>query len=141
MIVGAFLLLSGQIMFNIQEFGEILPLEYLGIILMILHCFVIATAFYFLYNQLKEFYIDGFIIKNPNYMISIAYLIQMTGYIFFLIGWFIPQNSAGIINIIGIAISAVSIILIIAGAIPLNISFRAYPYLVENESLITKNNM
>lgn len=140
LIIGSCFLLSSQILFNVQEFGEILLLEYLGIVLMILHCFVIATAFFFLYNQLKEFYIDGYIIKNPNYMLSIAYLIQMTGYIFFLIGWIIPQNSAGTINLIGIIISAVSIILIIAGAIPLNISFRAYPYLVENESLRSKKN-
>jgi len=108
---------------------------YIGDVLMIMSCLAFTLSFFFLRKQLLTLYFKKIVVKYPNYLPIIAFTIQTFSYCLFFYASFTSGDIQTIIDIVGIVIAAISILLLIGGLIPINISFRAYSHLVEDESL------
>jgi len=133
---GSGILLLGLFLLILKEWVENEFLIYLGCISLILSNIAYAIGFFFLQKQLASLYLKRVIVKYPKYYISIGFGVQSLAYTLFFISWLISNKAvATIINIVGIGITAVTIILLCIGFIPINIAFRAYPHLVENEEI------
>ncbi|MHA1552386.1 MAG: hypothetical protein ACTSQC_10640 [Candidatus Heimdallarchaeaceae archaeon] len=62
--------------------------------------------------------------------------VQSLSYTLFFINWFISNETVTATMVIaGIVLAIISILFLIVGFIPINIAFRAYPHLVENEEI------
>ena len=134
------LLLFAQIALIIagaDEQGKIIrpAFFYIGNILMIGSCIAFSVSFFFLRKQLTILYLKKIIIRNPNVMIFVSFTLQTISYCIFFGASFTQDPLQTSIDIAGIVIAAISILLLIGGMIPLNISFRAYSHLLKDESL------
>ncbi len=135
-LAGSGILLLGLFLFILKEWVDSDILIYLGGIGLILSSIAFAIGFFFLQKQLAYLYLKRVIVKYPKYYLPIGFGVQALAYILFFISSFISSEAVvETINIVGIGITAVVIILLIIGFIPLNIAFRAYPHLVENEEM------
>ena len=129
-------MLLGLLLFILKEWVDSDILIYLGGISLILSSIAFAIGFFFLQKQMAHLYLKRVIVKYPKYYLSIGFGVQALAYLLFFISSFISnQTAVETINIVGIGITAVVIILLIMGFIPINIAFRAYPHLVENEEM------
>ncbi len=134
--IGSGILLLGLLLLIFTTWNDIEVLVYLGDIGLILSCIVYAIGFFFLQKQLAALYLKRVIVKYPNYFISIGFGVQSLAYTLLFINWFVSNETAtATIVIAGIVLAVISIIFLIVGFIPVNIAFRAYPYLVENEEI------
>ncbi len=134
--VGSGILLLGLFLLILIEWIVTDILIYLGGICLILSSIAYTIGFFFLQKQLASLYLKRVIVKYPKHFLSIGFGVQSLSFTLFFISWLISNEAvAVIINIIGIGITAVAIILLSIGFIPINIAFRAYPHLVENEEM------
>ena len=140
--IGTIFLVFGQIGLIIAGYDDVQEVVIrpnfvsVGNVFMILSCLVLAISFFFLRKQLQEMYYKKIFIKNPNLFVIVSYLLQAVAYCLFYTAYFITQtNTQTILDAIGIGIAIVSLILLLVGFIPINISFRTYPHLVEDEGL------
>ncbi|MCG3226192.1 MAG: hypothetical protein H7645_04675 [Candidatus Heimdallarchaeota archaeon] len=108
---------------------------YIGDILMITSSISFGLTFFFFRRQLLTLYFKKIVVKYPNFLPSISYALQAVAYCFFFGASFIQGDVQLGIDIAGIVIAAISVLLLIGGLIPVNISFRAYSHLVDDESL------
>ncbi len=149
---------------NVQEVAIRPSYLIVGDTLMILSCLVLAIGFFFLRKQLLQKYLKKIFIKNPNLFIVFSYLLQAVAYILFFTAYFTTQGNTQtildvfgkqaaayslffsayflnqvttqmILDAIGIGIAVIALIFLLVGFIPVNISFRTYPHLVEDETL------
>ena len=133
---GSGILLLGLLLLILTEWVITDILIYLSGTFLILSNIVYAIGFFFLQKQLAALYLKRVIVKYPKYFLSIGFGVQSLAYILFFISSFISIESVSVtMNIVGIGITAVAIILLCIGFIPINIAFRAYPHLVENEEM------
>ncbi len=134
--VGSGILLLGLLLLISATWIDTEVLVYLGDIGLILSCIVYAIGFFFLQKQLASLYLKRVIAKYPKYFISIGFGVQSLSYTLFFINWFISNETiTATIVIAGIVLAIISILFLIIGFIPINIAFRAYPHLVENEEI------
>lgn len=112
-----------------------LSLFYIGDIMMIISCISFGVSFFFLRKQLFSLYLKKIIIKNPNVMVIGSFALQAVAYCLFFGAFFTAGDVQTSIDLAGIVIAALAVLLLIGGFIPLNISFRAYAHLLEDESL------
>ena len=134
--VGSGILLLGLFLLILKEWVNTDILIYLGGICLILSSIAYAIGFFFLQKQLASLYLKRVIVKYPKYYLSIGFGAQSLAFTLFFISWLISNEAVTeIINIVGIGITAITIILLSIGFIPINIAFRAYPHLVENEEM------
>lgn len=135
-LAGSGILLLGLFLLILTEWIIIDILIYLGGIFLILSSIAFTIGFFFLQKQLATLYLKRVIVKYPKYYLTIGFGVQSLAYILFFISSFITIESvAQTINIVGIGLIAVVIILLGMGFIRINIAFRAYPHLVENEEM------
>jgi len=141
-LIGVALLILGQIALIIAGYDETLEMAIrpsyfiVGNSLMILSCIVLAVGFFFLRKQLLELYFKKIFIKNPNLFIVFSYIVQVVAYSLFFTAYFTTQgNTQAILDGIGIGLVGIALIFLLVGFIPINISFRTYPHLVEDEKL------
>ena len=134
--VGSVILLLGLLLLILTTWIDTEILVYLGDIGLILSCIVYAIGFFFLQKQLASLYLKRVIVKYPKYYISIGFGVQSLSYTLFFINWFISNETVtATIVIAGIVLAVISILFLIVGFISINIAFRAYPHLVENEEI------
>ena len=112
-----------------------LSLFYIGDIMMIISCISFGVSFFALRKQLFSLYLKKIIIKNPNIMIVISYALQVVAYCLFFGASFAAGDVRISVDLAGIVVAALAILLLIGGFIPINISFRTYAHLVDDESL------
>lgn len=135
-LAGSGILLLGLLLLILKEWVITDILIYVGGICLILSNIAYSIGFLFLQKQLAALYLKRVIVKYPKYFLSIGFGVQSLAYILFFISSFISIESVAVtINIVGIGITAVAIVLLCIGFIPINIAFRAYPHLVENEEM------
>jgi hypothetical protein len=139
---GTIFLLLGQIGLIIAGYDDVQKIAIrpsfvsVGNVFMILSCLILAVGFFFLRKQLKEMYFKKIFIKNPNIFIVFSYLLLAIAYSLFFAAYFTAQgNALTILDGIGIGFTVVSLIFLLVGFIPINIAFRTYPHLVEDEGL------
>ena len=139
---GTISLLFGQIGLIIAGYDDVQEIAIrpsfvsVGNVFMILSCLILAVGFFFLHKQLREMYFNKIFIKIPNWFTIFSYLLQAVAYSLFFTAYFTTQgNTQTILDAVGIAIAVVSLIFLLVGFIPINISFRTYPHLVEDEEL------
>ncbi|MHA2255361.1 MAG: hypothetical protein ACXAAM_04765, partial [Candidatus Heimdallarchaeaceae archaeon] len=108
---------------------------YIGDILMIISSLSFGLSFYFFRRQLLTLYFKKIIVKYPNFLPTISYAMQAVAYCFFFGASFIQGDVQLGIDIAGMVIASISVLLLIGGLIPVNISFRAYSHLVDDEGL------
>ncbi len=140
--IGIISLLFGQIGLIIAGYDDVQEVAIrpdfviVGNVLMILSCLVLAVSFFFLHKQLREMYFKKIFIKIPNWFTVFSYLLQAVAYILFFTAYFTTQgNTQTILDAIGIGTAVVALIFLLVGFIPINISFRTYSHLVEDEEL------
>ncbi|MCK5141150.1 MAG: hypothetical protein KAQ70_03070 [Candidatus Heimdallarchaeota archaeon] len=133
---GSGILLLGLLLLILTEWVITDILIYLSGTFLILSNIVYAIGFFFLQKQLAALYLKRVIVRYPKYFISIGFGVQAISYTLFFINWFISNEIVtATIEIAGIVLAVISILLLIVGFIPINIAFRAYPHLVENEEI------
>ncbi|MFW9851993.1 MAG: hypothetical protein ACFFDS_03570 [Candidatus Thorarchaeota archaeon] len=167
LIGGAVILFLGQISLIIAGFDEVqkVPIRlsyfFIGNILMIISCIILAIGFVLLRKQLLGLYFKKIFIKNPNAFVVFSYILQTLAYCLFFSAYFMVnvkpevsimeflqvntgfsilqlniliQNQV-ILDASGIGLIVLALIFLLVGFIPINISFRTYPHLVEDEKL------
>ena len=102
---------------------------------MIVSSLSFSLSFFLFRRQLLTLYFKKIIVKYPNFFPTLSFALQAVAYCLFLGASFIQGDVQLGIDIAGIVIAAISILLLIGGLIPVNISFRAYSHLVDDESL------
>ncbi len=131
-----FLIIAGS---DTEGLPNYFSLYYFGISLMIISSLLFGVSFFFLRHQLKKLYFKKIIIRYPGFYLIAGFGFQTIAYSLFLISFVVNITDVqGIIDIIGVSIVAASLLLFALGFIQLNISFRAYPHLVEDESIRPK---
>lgn len=134
--IGSGLLVIAHLFFIIAGIVDNITLVYPGDVCLILSTLSYSISFYFLQRQMAFLYLKKVIIKYPNYYVFIGFIVQAIAYLIFSINWFIQDEVAvATLEIIGIVFAGISILLLVIGFIPINIAFRAYPHLVEDENL------
>jgi len=113
-----------------------LPLYYIGIISLILSSCSFTISFFFVRKQLSILYFKKVVIRHPGIYLLTGYIFQIIAYcIYFVSFFFNNQSIQGIMDIIGVSVVAASLLMLAIGFFQINISFRAYPHLVEDESI------
>ncbi|MCG3221283.1 MAG: hypothetical protein H7641_07880 [Candidatus Heimdallarchaeota archaeon] len=108
---------------------------YIGDILMIISSLSFSLAFFFFRRQLLTLYFKKIVVKYPNFLPTLSFGLQAVAYCLFFGASFSQGDVLLGIDIAGIIIASISVLLLIGGLIPVNISFRAYSHLVDDESL------
>ncbi|MBY8999764.1 MAG: hypothetical protein KGD64_02515 [Candidatus Heimdallarchaeota archaeon] len=135
--LGSGILFLSILLLILVEWVDYDVIVYIGDVGLILSCIAYAVGFFFLQRQLAFLYLKRVIVRYPKYYATIGFGVQAFAYAVFFINWFFTENAiiTATLVIIGIVFAAISIILIAMGFIQINIAFRAYPHLVENEEL------
>ncbi|NPD87640.1 MAG: hypothetical protein HGN29_02885 [Asgard group archaeon] len=138
--ISIILLLVAQISLivaGVDDDGKIIRVAffYIGDILMIISSIVFSLSFFFFRKQLLTLYFKKIIVKHPNFLPTISFALQAVAYCLFFGASFTQGDVLIGIDLTGIIISAISVLLLIGGLIPVNISFRAYSHLLDDESL------
>lgn len=138
-VISIILLLLAQISLIVAGVEEDIIIRpvffYIGDILMIISSLSFGLSFFFFRRQLLTLYFKKIIVKYPNFLPTLSFALQALAYCLFFGASFIQGDVQLGIDIAGIVIAAISVLLLIGGLIPINISFRAYSHLVDDESL------
>ncbi|MHA1222329.1 MAG: hypothetical protein ACTSSG_09720 [Candidatus Heimdallarchaeaceae archaeon] len=132
-ILGSITLIVGQILVMVSEiFGNIIAIIATGV--MIISCILISIGFLFLHKQLLSFYLNQFISKKTNLFAFYGFCTQALAYLIYFISWFLLSPALDrirqIINILGMIVSAISVILIMIGSIKIHVIFRSFQELI-----------
>ncbi len=139
-ISSAILVLSQVFLITAGVDSEGLPIRlslyYIGSITLILSACSFAVSFFFVRQQLSILYFKKVVIRHPGIYLIAGYIFQVITHCIFFASFFVTNpDIQGITDIVGMATAAASILLLIIGFIQINISFRAYAHLVEDESI------
>ena len=111
-------------------------LYYIGIILLILSSVSFTVSFFFVRNQLSILYFKKVVIKHPGLYLLTGYILQTVAYCIYFVSFFFNNQSVqSTLDIIGVSVVAASLLMLAIGFVQINISFRAYTHLVEDESI------
>ncbi|MHA2357432.1 MAG: hypothetical protein ACXABK_01515 [Candidatus Heimdallarchaeaceae archaeon] len=128
-----FLIISG----TDAEVDVTIPVLFnIGNSFMIISCLVFVIAFFILRKQLLELYLKEIVIKEPNLFIIFAFLAQGVMYVFYFVSYYFPDIFA--FAIVAFIFAGIFLLCLILGFIQINIIFRVYPHLVEDETLRQK---
>jgi len=138
-IIGSSSIFVSLLLFAIQELGKSDVLEILGLLFMIIGNLACATEFFYLKQDLALKFEEEKVIKKPDYFMSIGFLLQALTFLIILIRYILFYFSYfTTLDIIAGSFAIISLFFIFFAAIKLNITFRAYPYMYEEEITLTK---
>lgn len=133
---GSILMGIAQITFiSITETGSIL-LYYLAFLMMIGTYCLLGYGFYLLITQMEELWAEDYIIKEPKIFLPLGHLGLALVYLLYLISYIIlriNESLALFFSLIGIAGALFFSIISFIGYIRLNLAFRAYPMMFEDQ--------
>jgi len=138
-IVGSLSILFSLLFFATQEIKKSDVLEILGLIFMIIGNLFCATEFFYLKQDLSVKHEEEKVIKKPDYFMSVGFLLQALTFLIILIRYILFYFSYfTILDIIAGSLAIISLFFFFFSAVKLNVIFRAYPYLYEEEITLTK---
>ncbi len=133
---GSILIGIAQITFvSITETGSII-LYYLAFLMMVGAYCLLGYGFYLLIDQMEELWAEDYIIKEPKIFLPLGHFGLALVYLLFLISYIIlriHENLALFFSIIGIAGVLFFSVINVIGYIRLNLAFRTYPMMFEDQ--------
>ncbi|MHA1303010.1 MAG: hypothetical protein ACTSQE_13730 [Candidatus Heimdallarchaeaceae archaeon] len=135
-VVSSSLIFLSFIFFTIQEVIISDILEITGLIAIAFANLGLAFGFYLLKEELEIQYENEKIIKKPDNLMTISFFLQALAYVMLLISYIQTYfTKLTLFDLLCMILAVLSLILMVISTIKLNVSFRAYPYLFEEEIL------